>query len=186
MGDKKKNINNSYYWKIFLISFLIVFVIIAGIKIYVEMNSKPCSIGKRENCNTFCQQDSDCKFDCGCGPLNIKEKCDILGSIYDCLNIDVKCEENKCVSIPTIGSIDFDLINNEDEALEFAKSDLDFINASELYKKNFNRKINYNTYYNEEGFWDVSVWPDGVLDAWYEIKFYPNGTIISKGYGKGA
>jgi len=49
-------------------------------------------------CNKSCQTDDDCKFTCGCGAININETCHDKGTIYDCVDHDVKCENSKCIT----------------------------------------------------------------------------------------
>ncbi|MCP3682856.1 MAG: hypothetical protein GY861_09220 [bacterium] len=50
------------------------------------------------NCDTSCSADADCKFGCGCGPINKDESCKV-GDLerIACEQTNVKCKDNKCV-----------------------------------------------------------------------------------------
>ena len=47
-------------------------------------------------CDKSCNIGNDCKFTCGCGAINKDETCLDEGVIYDCVNHDVTCKNNKC------------------------------------------------------------------------------------------
>jgi len=114
-------------WIIVLISILVLIVIIGGILIFYNQSSKPklqsestlqlkklCGpkgMGKEYsvlNCNISCEQDSDCKYTCGCGAINKDETCNDGGVIYDCVDTEVLCVNNKCVMGEEItNSIDY-------------------------------------------------------------------------------
>jgi len=49
-------------------------------------------------CNVECETSNDCFYTCGCGAINIKEKCHDEGIVYDCVDTAVKCQNNKCIA----------------------------------------------------------------------------------------
>jgi len=49
-------------------------------------------------CNKSCKTDEDCKFTCGCGAINNSETCHDQGTVYDCVEREVMCENNICVA----------------------------------------------------------------------------------------
>jgi len=51
-----------------------------------------CSTESFENCNRNCEDVSDCKQTCPCGPININEECDLKGTIVSCLPVPGKIE----------------------------------------------------------------------------------------------
>lgn len=95
-----------------IILIAVLVVIIAAVVVYIflrpiNINSKgnlcgPVISGPNHNlsyCDRSCESDSDCKYECGCGPLNKNEKCNIDNIIYDCYGlVHVKCVSNKCES----------------------------------------------------------------------------------------
>jgi len=79
------------------------------------------------------------------------------------------------------------LINNKEEAINFAKADKEFNEASNRYILRFNEKLIYSSnYYEEDRYWEVSVSPDNTGDVGYFIDFYSNGTIIKRDYWREA
>jgi len=74
-------------------------------------------------------------------------------------------------------------IDNEKEAIEYAKKDNDvnkYINA----QNDNGFKIGFWAVFNKnEDYWAVGVFPVGVKDYWYEIHIKPDGQIISKQKG---
>jgi len=48
-------------------------------------------------CDKSCNVDEDCKFVCGCGAISKNEICNDEGIMYDCEDLEVRCENNKCI-----------------------------------------------------------------------------------------
>jgi len=71
-------------------------------------------------------------------------------------------------------------IDTEAKALQFAKEDEGFVGAETRWRK---EEILYNVFYDEDGIWNVSAWPQDTYDLWYEIVFDADGNIIKRGYG---
>ena len=46
-----------------------------------------------------CEQDSDCKYTCGCGAINKDETCPDEGVVYDCVDHETECENGICVIV---------------------------------------------------------------------------------------
>jgi hypothetical protein len=49
-------------------------------------------------CNKSCQTAADCKFTCACGVINNGETCHDQGTVYNCVDREVGCENNICVA----------------------------------------------------------------------------------------
>jgi hypothetical protein len=49
------------------------------------------------NCDISCMLNEDCKYVCGCGAINKNEVCHDEGIMYDCVDSEVKCKNNKCI-----------------------------------------------------------------------------------------
>ena len=96
-------------WKYILIVVILAVVVGGGILWWIWNNvfvEKPLSIcgpsGKYywiniSNCDKSCLTAEDCKFTCGCGAINKRETCHTQGITYDCVDKEVKCENNICV-----------------------------------------------------------------------------------------
>ena len=55
-----------------------------------------------ENCDTSCEQDSDCISTCGCGTINKNEICHDEDIIWDCVASEVECANGTCGNIVMI------------------------------------------------------------------------------------
>jgi len=96
-------------WKYILILLILTVIVGGGILWWIWNNvfvEKPLSIcgpsGKYywiniSNCDKSCLTAEDCKFTCGCGAINKRETCHTQGITYDCVDKEVKCENNICV-----------------------------------------------------------------------------------------
>jgi hypothetical protein len=138
---------------------------------------------KRNSNNLLaCVKDSDCfcSSSCGCVTQSRGEaNCFVLLKERKCIDGGCLCINNRC----TVNST----IDTKEKAIEFAKTDKDFVQASERYKETFQAKLLYNAYWNiEKNSWEVTVWPEDTNDVWYYLEFDKQGQIISQGYGKGA
>lgn len=84
-----------------------VIVVIVGVLIFLlPKNICGPEIGGegRDNsyCDRSCERDEDCNFVCGCGVININEKCDMGAVLIECefppLDF-IKCQNSKCVVV---------------------------------------------------------------------------------------
>jgi len=154
--------------KKYLLFLAAVIIILIFLGVFVFLNF--CNI------NNVCEKDGDCINTC-CGCIKSNEKCPVKCLVL--LIRDCGCKNSQCIVKSSF--------SNKKEALEFAKNDKDFIEMANKFKLDFNEKILYNAYFDEEEkCWNVSVWPENTSDLWYYIKFDNQGRIIDKGLGKGA
>ena len=87
-------------------------------------------------------------------------------------------QRNNPSKIPIEG-IDEAQINNEEEAIDFAKQNEQIKSFAERVK---DLGVGYNAYYNEElEVWQVVAYAKNANDLDYQISFYPNGTITFLG-----
>ena len=99
-----KNIKNKESRSLVVVIIVIIIVLIFLIFKSLFIQKEICGLkvmGKNYDvsfCNLSCSTDNDCRFTCGCGAINKNETCQDEGTIYDCVNHQVKCEENKCIS----------------------------------------------------------------------------------------
>lgn len=87
-------------WKFLLIVAIIASAVGGGIWWYTKQNlpiSQILDIKTTKDIK-YCEQDSDCKYTCGCGAINKNEICHDEGATYDCVNHEVRCENNICIT----------------------------------------------------------------------------------------
>lgn len=84
-----------------IILIILLFLLGALTIFYFFQLKSNCEFGKRGNCNTACQIDSDCKFELGqC--VNVNEKVYLPRKIIPVYQeLTCRCENNKCVGDPT-------------------------------------------------------------------------------------
>ncbi len=88
--------------KKWFIIFGIIIIIILGFFLLRNSNQKICGLqdlGSKyspEYCDKSCESEESCKFDCGCGAININENCEIGLTLFDCVDHEVNCENNIC------------------------------------------------------------------------------------------
>ena len=85
---------------------IILLIITVGAIIWFVFNNQekdicgPKQIGPGYDmsyCDQSCNFDDDCKYACGCGAINKDEVCGDEGIMWDCVNHEVSCQDNKCV-----------------------------------------------------------------------------------------
>jgi hypothetical protein len=75
-----------------------------------------------------------------------------------------------------------DMINTQQEAIDYAKQNGNIISFVEHIKDLGNFDAGYDAYYNENlGVWKVLAYAKNADDLDYQISFYPNGTITFLG-----
>ncbi|MBR9704536.1 hypothetical protein GOV12_03935 [Candidatus Pacearchaeota archaeon] len=83
-------------WMLILIILVVVVLFVGLVYLFFKDGFKICSNDNVKNCDITCLNDSECKFNCGCGALNINEECKSdINTLY-CLSEGVKCVENRC------------------------------------------------------------------------------------------
>jgi len=98
----------------------------------------------------------------------------LLGGYFIYQNI----QGDNLSKIPIEG-INEELINTEQEAIDYAKQHEDIKLFAEDIK---DLGVGYNAYFNEElGVWQVVAYAENANDVDYQISFYPNGTITFTG-----
>jgi hypothetical protein len=104
----------------------------------------------------------------------MKAECISTKEGLECQEKGCKCENNQCI-VKMLLSID-----NEDDAIAYAKTDKDFFDASKKMSESGN--LLYNSFFDEKNdYWEVSISSEGNIDYWYFIKFNPDGTILEDG-----
>ena len=147
----------------------IIVIIIFGLIHIIKLN-------KYKNDISYCEKSEDCQciYGCGCYNKYTEMKCISTKEGFECQEKGCQCIGNKCI----LFQISESEIDTENEAIEYAKRDSDikeFAEGAGLW-------IPYNAYFDQElGVWQVVAYARNAKDLYYQISFYPNGTITFKG-----
>lgn len=183
-----------------LISFLVLIVIIFltnAFGYFGDLN-RPINNLVAGEPNRYCKVDSDCQLKstvcngCDCGEVVNKDWdkfCPLKDNkLYKCKlcpiegkDFEIKCIDNQCLRYNKNAIV----IESKYEAIKMAQNNseglVDFINKYQSLGE-IESSANYNI---KDDYWNVSFYPRGTVDLWYEIHISQQGKIIYEGQGVG-
>lgn len=177
----------SNFWvrKLYIVLLIVLFLMnkkliicavfaIAAIVIYGSLYF--VNIDQYKNDASYCEKSGDCLCSgCGCHNKYELNKCISTIAGAECSEKGCQCINNKC----DLRKISESEIDTDQEAIDYAKKDVDLIDFS---KSVTGLDVAYNAYFNQElGVWQVVAYAKNANDLDYQISFYPNKTIAFKG-----